>query len=181
MLRHGILGLLNYGEMTGYEIMEVFRDSLNHFWDAKTSQIYRELQQLEQKGWAGKTVVPQRGRPDKKLYSITPAGKEELLRWLADCDPCLQIKTPVLMKVFFLGERSAEENIRYFKAVLESRQKILAGLRAAPESIKRYAGMTGQGDKALYWQMTLEYGQRSMQMQIEWAQACIQKLEEMGR
>ena len=28
MLKHGILGLLNYKEMTGYEIMEIFRDSL---------------------------------------------------------------------------------------------------------------------------------------------------------
>lgn len=28
MLKHGILGLLNYHDMTGYEIMEVFRDSL---------------------------------------------------------------------------------------------------------------------------------------------------------
>ncbi len=31
MLKHGILGLLNYGDMTGYEIMTVFRDSLSHF------------------------------------------------------------------------------------------------------------------------------------------------------
>lgn len=31
MLKHGILGLLNYHDMTGYEIMEVFRDSLRFF------------------------------------------------------------------------------------------------------------------------------------------------------
>ena len=28
MLKHGILGLLNYGSMTGYEINRTFRDSL---------------------------------------------------------------------------------------------------------------------------------------------------------
>ncbi len=49
MLKHGILGLLNYHDMTGYEIMEVFRDSLRFFWSAQTSQIYRELQTLEKK------------------------------------------------------------------------------------------------------------------------------------
>ena len=59
MLKHGILGLLNYYNLTGYEIMEVFRDSLNFFWNAQTSQIYRELQGLEQKGWVQKTVVLQ--------------------------------------------------------------------------------------------------------------------------
>lgn len=31
MLKHGILGLLNYGDMTGYEIREVFNKSLNFF------------------------------------------------------------------------------------------------------------------------------------------------------
>ena len=72
MLKHGILGLLNYHEMTGYEIMEVFRDSLNYFWDAKTSQIYRELQGLEQKEWVSKTVVLQAKRPDKNVYSTSP-------------------------------------------------------------------------------------------------------------
>ncbi len=55
MLKHGILGLLNYHPMTGYEIMLVFRDSLRFFWSAQTSQIYRELQTLEAKGWVGKT------------------------------------------------------------------------------------------------------------------------------
>ena len=39
MLKHGILGLLNYGEMTGYEIMMAFRDSLQFFWMANTSRI----------------------------------------------------------------------------------------------------------------------------------------------
>lgn len=31
MLKHGILGLINYHEMTGYEIMQAFRDSLGFF------------------------------------------------------------------------------------------------------------------------------------------------------
>ena len=50
MLKHGILGLLNYGDKTGYEIMRVFRDSLNHFWTAQTSQIYREVFEQQTKG-----------------------------------------------------------------------------------------------------------------------------------
>ena len=31
MLKHGILGLLNYGDMTGYEIREAFESSLKFF------------------------------------------------------------------------------------------------------------------------------------------------------
>ena len=79
MLKHGILGLLNYKEMTGYEIMEIFRDSLNYFWDAKTSQIYRELQWLEQKECVNKTIVPQNGKPDKNVYSITATDRKSVV------------------------------------------------------------------------------------------------------
>jgi DNA-binding PadR family transcriptional regulator len=81
MLKHGILGLLNYGEMTGYEIKEVFACSLNFFWTAQTSQIYRELQTIEKKHWAKSTLIMQEGKPDKKVFKITDEGKEELLHY----------------------------------------------------------------------------------------------------
>lgn len=177
MLKHGILGLLNYKEMTGYEIMEIFRDSLNYFWDAKTSQIYRELQGMEQKEWVNKTVVPQNGKPDKNIYFITMTGREELLRWLADGDLGLRAKTPILMKVFFLGERSTKENICYFEGVKKGCELFLQGLEAVPQLIYTYGDMIGQKEKTLYWQMTVEYGRRSLQMQIQWAQDCIRRLE----
>ena len=83
MLKHGILGLLNYGDMSGYEIREVFHDSLNYFWTAQTSQIYREIGVLEQNGWIEKQTVRQSGKPDKNICSITDEGRQELLRWLS--------------------------------------------------------------------------------------------------
>lgn len=177
MLKHGILGLINYQDMTGYEIMGVFQDSLNYFWDAKTSQIYRELQKLEQKNLICKTVIPQSGKPDKNVYSITETGRMELLRWLANGDLGLRVKTPILMKVFFLGERSTEENIQYFKSVKECCEQFLKSLESVPQYIDTYGDRIGQQDKELYWQMTVEYGWRSTKMQIEWAQDCIRRLE----
>ena len=35
-LKQGLLGLLNYGEMTGYELAKAFNDSLSFFWQAQT-------------------------------------------------------------------------------------------------------------------------------------------------
>ena len=74
MLKHGILGLLSYGSMSGYDISRTFKDSLNYFWTAQTSQIYRELQTLKEKGWANNEIVEQKGKPDKKVFSITESG-----------------------------------------------------------------------------------------------------------
>ena len=67
MLKHGILGLLNYGAMTGYDIMLTFKNSLRFFWSAQTSQIYRELQTLKNKGWVKDENISQNGKPDKKM------------------------------------------------------------------------------------------------------------------
>lgn len=178
MLKHGILGLLNYYDFTGYEIMEVFRDSLNFFWNAQTSQIYRELQGLEQKGWVTKTVVPQQGKPDKNVFSITPEGKAELLLWLEKDEFGTASRNPLLMKVFFMGERSREENIDYFKRLIEEHEKLLESLTPVPEYIEAYSAYLEDKEKALFWQMTVDFGRRNMQMCIDWAKDCIKRLEE---
>ena len=115
MLKHGILGLLNYKEMSGYEIMVVFRDSLNFFWQAQTSQIYRELQSLKKCGWVTDVTVPQQGKPDKNIFSVTEAGKLELKRWLSD-DNMEPNKNPLLMRTF------SEGNCHWRKTFVFSKQ-----------------------------------------------------------
>lgn len=177
MLKHGILGLLNYGDMTGYEIREVFRDSLNFFWTAQTSQIYRELLGLEKKGWASSTLIEQNGKPDKKVYSITDAGQKELLRWLSEDEGTIVMRSPILMKVFFLGERSIPENIAYFQKFKAQCQAYLGYMTSIPGHIKDYGSQIPEPQKMLYWEMTADYGIRIMQMYIDWADACIKKLE----
>lgn len=179
VLKYGILGLLNYQDMTGYEVMEVFRDSLRFFWSAQTSQIYRDLQGMEKKGWVSKTVVSQQGKPDKNIYAITEKGKEELLSWLGDEKPGFTTKVPVLMKVFFMGERSREESIAYFKKLKEEGEWALKELEIVPQYINAYAQYIDQSEKTAYWEMTVDYGRRRMQMQVDWAQNCIDRLEEI--
>ena len=101
MLKHGILGLLNYGSMTGYDIVQIFRDSLSYFWHAQTSQIYRELQTLKRNSWATDETIPQEGRPDKKIFTITDKGRDELKRWLREENAESEVRSPLMMKVFF--------------------------------------------------------------------------------
>lgn len=176
MLKHGILGLLNYEEMTGYEIMEAFRDSLGFFWKAQTSQIYRELGKLEEKGWVTKTCVPQRGRPDKNVFAITDRGRHELLFWLSNGDLCLEQRVPLLMKVFFMGELSAEQSISFFESLRASCELFLGFLDMAMDNIGTYASHLGLENDPVYWAMTVEYGKMMMQMNIDWAGKCIDRL-----
>ena len=180
MLKHGILGLINNGDKTGYEIMIVFRDSLNHFWTAQTSQIYRELQTMEKAGWISQTHVAQSEKPDKNVFSITQAGREELLRWLRDDNLPAGFKNPFLMKTFFMGELPAEENIAFFKAFRDASVFLDDGKQVS-KNADMYRKAAEHPEKAVYWKLTIEFGRMYEKMQREWCEYCIRVLEEFRR
>lgn len=177
MLKHGILGLLNYGSMTGYDVMLTFRDSLNYFWNAKTSQIYRELQTLRDKGFVTEQLIEQSGKPDKKIFSITDAGRDELKLWLRSSD-FGNGNSPICMKTFFCGELSAEENIQRFSEQRRNINEILGRYDAVEQLIGAYADSAANPEAKLYWEMTLDYGKRYYSMLLEWYEANIRKMEE---
>ncbi|MGN0203453.1 MAG: PadR family transcriptional regulator [Coprococcus sp.] len=181
MLKHGILGLLNYSDMTGYEIMEVFRDSLKYFWSAQTSQIYRELQTLKKQGWVTDVLIPQEARPDKKVFSITDSGKQELHRWLSEDDTGFDTKSPLLMKTFFRGELPPDENIEFFRRIHAYSDAFLSQLEKPEIKVSTYAQEIPDAKKALYWRMTIEYGVMYMNMLKDWTGRCIKQLEEIGK
>lgn len=180
MLKHGILGLLNYGNMTGYEIMVVFRDSLSHFWAAQTSQIYRELQNLERQGFVSQEHVPQKGKPDKNIFAITESGREELLRWMREDSGESTIRSPLMMKTFFRGECSSEENIRFFKEIAAKADVFPRGKGVVDQAKRQYEHTIDDPWKALFWKFTIEYGVMYEKMLREWCAYCVRELEEAG-
>ena len=180
MLKHGILGLINNGDKTGYEIMTVFRDSLNHFWTAQTSQIYRELQTMEKAGWISQTHVAQAGKPDKNVFSITPAGHEELLRWLRQDHIPAGYRNPFLLKTFFMGELPVQENIEFFKAFQHAAVFTDEGKQASANA-DMYQQALSHPEKAVYWKLTIEFGRMYEKIQREWCDSCIRELEGLKR
>ncbi len=82
VLKYAILGLLNRHTMTGYDLAKDFNYELAEFWHAKHSQIYTELKKLYEEGLVTYDIEISGEILEKKQYSITEAGKEDLLRWL---------------------------------------------------------------------------------------------------
>ena len=177
MLKHGILGLLNYGDMTGYEIKTAFGDSLNHFWQAQTSQIYRELQVLEKNGWITATHVEQEGKPDKNVLSITGTGREELKNWLNDDSAVSPIRSAMLMKTFFRGEYGIDENIEFFKKLPKRESVFPEGSEDAGTVSGEYKKYIDDPLKALYWKFTIDFGVMYDRMLKEWGDNCVKELE----
>jgi DNA-binding PadR family transcriptional regulator len=74
------LGLLTRGDATGYEIKKQFEESgYRHFAEASFGSIYPALGRLTVDGLVSVRDEPQEKRPDRKVYSITEAGRTRFL------------------------------------------------------------------------------------------------------
>ena len=83
-LRHAMLAALLDGEASGYELAKRFDASVANFWHALPQQLYSELRRLEEQRLVSGRAVRQRGRPDKRVFTITPAGVEALRDFAAE-------------------------------------------------------------------------------------------------
>lgn len=133
--KYAILGLLSYHPMSGYDIQKVTDKSLNFFWSENYSQIYPNLKALEKEGLATVTVEENDGKPNRKVYTITPAGLEVLRTWL-QVGPEPEVRRIELLLKLFFGRQLSPEILQGFvmeyqedhKNILEELQEIEASL-----------------------------------------------------
>ncbi len=183
-LAFGILGLLTYKDSTGYDLTKTFEDSLNNFWHAQSSQIYRELNRMEEEGLVKSRSVIQDGRPNKRLYSITGAGREAFSKWLREAE--VEIENPhhtMLVRVFF-GADDPESTLAMLKKLREQCLNALeANCSETRRNIDNYAGIVPDGKvKRRYWLMTMDLGIAKTQAIADWVQRCIEQIEkEVGQ
>lgn len=77
------LAILYEGEATGYEIRKLsIEGEYSYFIDASFGSIYPALQKLEADRLVTSRVEPQDGKPAKKIYAITPAGRAAFINSL---------------------------------------------------------------------------------------------------
>lgn len=80
-LRDAILATLLDGEASGYDLAKGFDTSVANFWMATPQQLYRELDRMSAEGLIEARLVEQDRRPNKRLYSLTDAGRKALLEF----------------------------------------------------------------------------------------------------
>jgi DNA-binding PadR family transcriptional regulator len=98
-LRHALIGLLAEHPASGYDLARRFEEVLGSIWPAGHPQIYGELRKLRDDGLI---EVESEGPRGRTVYRPTPAGLEEVRRWLADGEVDHTIRLESLLRsVFF--------------------------------------------------------------------------------
>jgi len=81
-IRHLILGLLTQQPMSGYDIKR-FLKSLSWLIDSPSfGSIYPTLRALREDGLVTVEVAHRQGKPPRKIYTITEAGRQVLGEWM---------------------------------------------------------------------------------------------------
>ena len=175
-LEYAILGFLHYHPYSGYDLKKAFDLSIRHFWPADQSQIYRTLGRLTEQGWAEVEVVEQTDRPDRKVYSITPAGREALRSWLSSALPREEARSAALIQVFFAGQLSDEEILAKFEEATKAMRLLLDRYQHVPQEIEEYVMTIGSPREEFFWMLTLELGIKLVQTQIDWMESVMQRI-----
>jgi DNA-binding PadR family transcriptional regulator len=96
------LGVLSRADASGYEIKKAFEGGpLSHIHEASFGAIYPALNRLDKLGLVACRELAQEKRPDKKVYSITEAGRSALLEALSAAPARDKVRSDFLFILFF--------------------------------------------------------------------------------
>lgn len=134
-----VLGLVAFGERSGYELGLLAERSIEHLWTPSRSQIYKTLPRLVDAGLARRREIEQHGRPDKALYRIAPAGRTALRSWLDDVEEEPREGRIVFpLKLFFCEFASpgtARAHLAAYRSYLTRRLERYEALEAGPRTL----------------------------------------------
>ena len=99
-MREVLLGLLHKEPSHGYELKLAIQSMFGELWpEVNIGQIYQTLGRLERAGLVGSATVAQGSRPDKRVYELTPAGRQELQRWIDEPLPAVRVRDTFFSKL----------------------------------------------------------------------------------
>ncbi|HEY4938470.1 MAG TPA: PadR family transcriptional regulator [Actinomycetota bacterium] len=170
---YAILGLLTWGEMSGYDLGKLIEGSIAHFFfKPAKSQIYAELRRLVGRGFATERDVAQDSRPDKRLYAVTPDGRQALRRWLNGSEAGPEVfRSPLCLKVFLGAQMDRETLAAQVKEALRQAQESLA-------AFQDHEGEIAGRPEFFYPNFVLQRGIAHERATIGWASDVLKALEQ---
>lgn len=179
-LSHILLGLL-HDPASGYDLKTEFERGARHFWSAELSQIYPTLKRMEARGWLTSDTQPSDRGPDRRVYTRTRAGRDELFRWLRGGPVVGTERFAYLAQLAFMAELEDPRESLDFMRALRARLAAWKAELVAIE-IEVFATMPGFPDElpddVFHHHAALRMGLHTLAAKLEWCDETIARLEE---
>ena len=153
-----LLGLLDDGPATGYDLVGAAQEFLGDFWTVTRSQVYRELAAMADRGLVTAGAA---GPRDRRPYQVTAEGRAAFDAWLHSDLGAEVVRVPLLLRLAF-ADRLAED--RLAELVADQRAVHAERLRCYRE-LEEAAVAGGTTDRQL---LTLRFGIRYETGVLEW-------------
>jgi DNA-binding PadR family transcriptional regulator len=134
-----LLGALSNQSMTGYELKKIFSISFAYFSGLSFGSIYPALKKMEEEGLITMQLQVQQNAPNRKVYTITPAGKEVFMQSLRSPFGPEKHKNSFLLRMFFFSHLSQAERLSAAQQYLDSIRAPLIELKAVKPEIEAVA------------------------------------------
>ncbi|MCP4021644.1 MAG: PadR family transcriptional regulator [Desulfobacteraceae bacterium] len=175
--RYAILGLLNTGPMSGYDIKKHFEQIASNFWSESYGQIYPILKRLDTDGLATRAIEKQVGKPDRHIYTLTSKGQDELMVWLKQPVERHVGRHEILLKLIFGSAIPVTENIKQLRHFQKLHEDELVGLKSIQARMKT---KDKEHPSLMYWKLTARFGELVNEALIKWSRESVSVLEKMN-
>ena len=125
-------------------------------------------------------VQPQVGKPDRRVYTITVEGKDNLDQWLeTPITEEVDKKDPLLLKLFFSNPADRAGIITQLRIQLRlHKQKLDHYREKSPTEILQFASDHPELlNNAPLWEATRRHGELYEEMYIRWIEETLQQFE----
>ena len=173
-LKYAILGLLCLEKLSGYDLSLEFDKALSEFWSAKHSQIYPELKRLTEEGKVSYDIEIAGTALEKKVYSITEAGRADFLTWLNTIEPMQSTPKDVFrLRLFFGAELDQEARLKMLRQQLKEHRARLSHLQ---NSTVKFDNITDKESPAYFDSLILLGAIMREETHCKWLETCIEHL-----
>ncbi|MGD8464707.1 MAG: PadR family transcriptional regulator [Anaerolineae bacterium] len=163
-----LLGFLMTAPHHGYELHQVFSRDLGRVWQIGLSKLYAQLKQLEDAGLVISETEPQPNRPPRKVYGLTPEGREAFLDWVYQPTPYVRhIRVEFLARLYFFQRLSLP---RLDQLVVQQKAVCTA-------QIKRFERLADDTEVE-FRQLVLEFRRGQLEAVIRWLDRCLEILSD---
>lgn len=154
----------------------------SHYFAVGHNRIYPALSELERDGLVVHEAVPSDRGPERKVYSITKAGRGALLSWVDSPPVERQVRDEQLVKVLCYGYLPTERalvRIQEVRALHQERLARYAGYRRELEVELREGRISDEA--YLGTLLTLMRGIEAERSYVEWSEEAAEVLASSGK
>lgn len=167
-MRPVLLALLAKEPAHGYELKQALEQIFGPAYPSPNiGQIYVTLGRLEKDGLVRGQDVAQTSRPNKKVYELTPAGREALSDWVEEQSDGARLRDDFFVKLALAPMAGAADRMTLIN---KQRRHLLNLMRGLSEQ----AAATDPGNKIAL--LLIEGARLHLQADLDWLQHCQSEL-----